>query len=302
MESSLVSILIITFNSSKYILETLESAKNQRYKNIELIISDDCSTDDTVIICKSWLEKNAGRFVRTKILTVPQNTGICSNLNRGFRECNGQWIKFIAGDDIMLDNCISDNIQYVMSNNGTEIALSKMIHFKDSFTKSNILDYEITNNKILSFFQKDFSNQLKTIVSINYLPAPTVFVKKGLLDRYGLFIEKYFYEDWPMWITLIENRVKIQYFETATVAYRHNANSLTASTTTLFNMRHIDARIMIMRDMCYKYYSKWRIYVEELNYKLAKYFYNHGMNVSSGVNKFLWHTTQKILLILKGDM
>ncbi len=52
---TLVSIVVITYNSAKFILETLESSKAQTYKNIELIISDDCSTDNTVEICQQWI-------------------------------------------------------------------------------------------------------------------------------------------------------------------------------------------------------------------------------------------------------
>lgn len=53
----LVSIVVITYNSSEYVLETLESAKAQTYTNIELIVSDDCSTDETVSICKNGLKQ-----------------------------------------------------------------------------------------------------------------------------------------------------------------------------------------------------------------------------------------------------
>ena len=51
----LVSVVVITYNSAKFVIETLESVKSQTYKNIELIISDDCSTDDTVERCRLWL-------------------------------------------------------------------------------------------------------------------------------------------------------------------------------------------------------------------------------------------------------
>lgn len=64
----LVSVVVITYNSEKYILETLESIKTQSYKNLELIISDDCSKDDTVMICRDWLDKEGERFIRTKLI------------------------------------------------------------------------------------------------------------------------------------------------------------------------------------------------------------------------------------------
>lgn len=66
----LVSIVVTTYNSSKYVLETLESVKAQTYKNIELIISDDYSLDNTVEICKKWITENSDRFVNTKIIIV----------------------------------------------------------------------------------------------------------------------------------------------------------------------------------------------------------------------------------------
>ena len=82
-DAPLVSIVLITYNSSKYILETLESVKNQVWENIELIISDDGSTDDTTTICSNWLEENKERFQNVQLITVAKNTGIPSNCNRG---------------------------------------------------------------------------------------------------------------------------------------------------------------------------------------------------------------------------
>ena len=57
----LVSVVVITYNSCKYVRETLESAKMQTYRNIELIVTDDGSTDATVDICRKWLEANGDR-------------------------------------------------------------------------------------------------------------------------------------------------------------------------------------------------------------------------------------------------
>ena len=70
----MVSIIVITYNSAKYVLETLESARAQTYQNIELIISDDGSQDNTVEMCKDWLSENNKCFVSTELLTVEKNT------------------------------------------------------------------------------------------------------------------------------------------------------------------------------------------------------------------------------------
>ena len=83
----LVSVPVITYNSSKFVLETLESIKAQTYQNIELIISDDCSTDNTVELCQKWVEENKERFVRTQIITSDLNTGVSAN---GYRWTNWQ--------------------------------------------------------------------------------------------------------------------------------------------------------------------------------------------------------------------
>src|SRR5690606_12985960 len=98
--------------SGKYILDTLESVKNQSWDNIELIISDDGSTDNTIAICSNWLVENQDRFYNALLITVTENTGIPSNCNRGLRAIQGEWLKVISGDDLLLNNCISDNIDY----------------------------------------------------------------------------------------------------------------------------------------------------------------------------------------------
>ena len=107
----LVSVLVITYNSAKFVLETLESIKAQTYQNIELIISDDCSTDNIVELCQKWVEENKERFVRTQIITSDLNTGVSANGNRGRDACQGEWIKGIAGDDLLMPNCVEDCVE-----------------------------------------------------------------------------------------------------------------------------------------------------------------------------------------------
>ena len=114
MKLPLVSIAVVTYNSSKTVLETLDSIKEQTYPNIELIISDDCSKDNTVELCRGWVEKNKGRFVRVEILTVETNTGVSANFNRADAASRGEWGKPIAGDDLLLPNAIQEYVNYII--------------------------------------------------------------------------------------------------------------------------------------------------------------------------------------------
>lgn len=134
----LISVVIITYNSSKYILETLESIKAQSYKNIELIVSDDCSTDNSVELSTKWINENRDRFTNAKIITTPVNTGISANCNRGLRECTGEWIKILSGDDILLKNSIKDNFNYASE------------HPEASFIFSNVCEIDEKGEMIRS--------------------------------------------------------------------------------------------------------------------------------------------------------
>ena len=112
-EQPLVSVRVVTYNSSKTVEETLDSIYNQTYSNIELIISDDCSKDNTVAICRNWIELHKERFVRTEMITVDKNTGVTGNVNRSEEACKGVWVKGIAGDDVLMPNCIQIYMEYV---------------------------------------------------------------------------------------------------------------------------------------------------------------------------------------------
>jgi glycosyltransferase involved in cell wall biosynthesis len=93
----LVSIIVVTYNSSKYVIETLESARLQSYKNVELIVTDDSSSDDTVEICKNWGLLHASHFVNFTIIESRQNQGIASNCNKGLLGASGEWDKTDRG-------------------------------------------------------------------------------------------------------------------------------------------------------------------------------------------------------------
>ena len=88
-DRDLVSVLILAYNAEKYIRDLLESIKDQTYQNIEIIISDDASKDDTVRIAQVWKDENRLCLKKMMISRSEQNQGVVKNANLGFAHCNG---------------------------------------------------------------------------------------------------------------------------------------------------------------------------------------------------------------------
>lgn len=112
-DNPLVSVVVITYKSANTILETLESFKQQTYKNIELIVSDDCSPDNTVEVVEEWIKNNSSYFVTVQLLKNSQNIGPSGNLNRGIKAATGEWIKSLAGDDTVTPDAIAKYVEYL---------------------------------------------------------------------------------------------------------------------------------------------------------------------------------------------
>lgn len=110
MASPLVSILIITFNQKEFIEETLLSALEQDYKNLEVVVADDASTDGTAEVILSYAKKYNSRLVP---LIGEENLGITGNSNRGLSQCQGKYVAFQGGDDVLLPGKISAQVNWM---------------------------------------------------------------------------------------------------------------------------------------------------------------------------------------------
>lgn len=218
----IVSVVVITYNSSKYILECLDSIYNQTYKDVELIISDDCSKDNTVDICREWLSEKKDRFVRTELITVEKNTGTSANCNRGFKSSSGEWIKLIAGDDALLSNCISDNVEYISNHDGINILFSKVVPIGNVEVGRK---WPFLNP--MQFLGKLTLRQVRILLcERNFLPAASAFIRKSVWEYLGGFDEQIpFLEDWPMWMKATNNGFVLSCMDKETVEYRFSENS-----------------------------------------------------------------------------
>lgn len=221
----LVSIPVITYNSSQTVLDTLESIKFQTYKNLELILSDDASRDDTVSICKEWIEKNRSRFIRVLLIEGKSNVGISANANRALSSCEGEWVKGIAGDDILFPDCISRFVEYVCKHQSAVYVFAKIKAFGGS--KRDIKLYEDRFNNV--FFSVPREEQYQLLLRGICPPAPTAFYHREKVKELGVLNDERipFMEDLPKWVSLYRKGVSFDFLDEYVVNYRLGGISTT---------------------------------------------------------------------------
>lgn len=229
MKEPLVSVVVIAFNSADYIVETLDSIKAQSYQTLELIVSDDCSTDLTALIVTDWIAQNEGRFERSNFVTSKINTGISANGNRGAKNCSGEFIKFIAGDDLLLPNCITDLVDFMVAN-GLHVACSKVGGFGVNAPAAERLIYaeEVMHR---NFYESNQDSQYRQLlVSCPVLVVLGAMYSSRLFSEVGGFNEAYpMMEDYPYLVRVSELGYKFRLLDTYTVKYRVRADPNTAS-------------------------------------------------------------------------
>lgn len=226
MEQPLVTVFVITYNSADYIIEGLESVKAQTYPNIELVVSDDCSSDNTVEFVREWLENNKQHFTNTVLVTTPVNTGVAPNCNRAIKASSGKWLKVLAGDDQLLPNSIEDYVNYIQNNADCDIVFGKLSFFGENKDLTSQIKQHYEKNlypKIKTDLRNQYLNNLKRL----YVPGPGLFFSRKLYDDVGGFDEKYpTGEEYPFTLYLLEKNYHIKFLDKEVYGYNVRENSL----------------------------------------------------------------------------
>ena len=108
MNQDLVSVIMPSFNTVKYIEKSIESVLNQTYKNLELIIVDDCSTDNTDEIIKPLLSDKRIKYIKNE-----KNSGAAVSRNKAMAAAQGKWIAFLDSDDIWEKDKLEKQIDFM---------------------------------------------------------------------------------------------------------------------------------------------------------------------------------------------
>src|SRR5690606_34648420 len=194
MEEIIISVITTVKNGQTYILETLESVKNQTFKKFEHIIVDDGSTDSTLSILKIFQKKNPEYKM---IILEPGQIGRGKALNLAVSKSNGKWIAIIDADDIWHPEKLA--IQYrVIGENNVDVLATATNLFRDisSIKKDEITVEEYT----LSFYS------INDLLKSNTLSHSSVLIRKDIC-KYNEGLKSQF--DYELWLRLAKQKKKL---------------------------------------------------------------------------------------------
>ncbi|MDD4382070.1 MAG: glycosyltransferase [Candidatus Dojkabacteria bacterium] len=167
----LVSIVIPVYNGERYVKESIDSCINQTYRNTEIIVVDDESTDNTLNILKEYGEK-------IKVLSVKKQNGLGNVINIGIRESKGKYIARLDSDDVMYPTRLEKQVQY-LEDNPNCVAVGGHI---DVIDENGI----IKNHREYAVEDKDIR---KNMFLFSPFAHPAVTLRRTSLESVGLYPE-----------------------------------------------------------------------------------------------------------------
>lgn len=236
-----VSIIIISFNQKDFISEAIEGAINQNYKHLEIVISDDGSTDGTAQIIHQWQMRFPRRLVA---LLNKDNVGITRNCNRALRACSGDFITIIGGDDIMLPGKVAAQIDWFKQDENRVLcghAIETI--FADGSRSPYAGPFQGSEGVGPDSF----------IRNGGVLPAISIMVRKSSIPNHGFEEAIPIASDFLFWIEVLMAGGKFGYIEGVFAKYRSHDGNVTKRFSETFRDLECTYNIIAKR---YPKYSK----------------------------------------------
>jgi len=210
MDQITVSIFLLTYNQEQFIAQTINSILMQKANfNFQIVIGEDCSTDGTRSICKTFAEKYSNKI---KLLpALEKNIGLIANYMRTIKACEGKYIAICDGDDYWIDeNKLQKQVSFLEDNPNYSIVYSKLKKlFPDGTFKESI------QRKLKQ--AGDFDD----LVFENVIPSVTVlFRNRQNISAVPTWITNFPYGDWPTYLWILKDGGKIHFMDEITAVYR----------------------------------------------------------------------------------
>ncbi|HET9054287.1 MAG TPA: glycosyltransferase, partial [Cyclobacteriaceae bacterium] len=191
MERLLVSVVCLCYNQARFVEEAIQSVLNQSYLNVQLIVVDDASTDNSADVIKTVLRAHP----EVPFLELPENLGNCKAFNRGLALTKGSFIIDLAADDVLLPDRIEKGVQVLLEKGQTY-----GVHFSDAeiIDENNVHLYN--HSERFPHYTIPQGDVYAEIIRRYFICPPTVMFTRQVADVLGGYDEALSYEDFDFWI------------------------------------------------------------------------------------------------------
>ena len=224
----LFSLTIICYNHEKYIEDAIQSILTQTYNNIEVVICDDASTDNSWDIIQSFMPELRKRFNRAIAFRNTCNIGLISSLNKVIDIVKGAIVYFMSGDDMLAENYSSD----IMHASAEYPEASVFV--TDGYRVEEQAKYSELDISLLSPFYIDKPDLSKDtlfdrLFLSNVIFAPGTSVKREVYDKFGKYDVNICIEDLEYWLRISRTKeTEFVFIDKKDVFYRKNPNSVSS--------------------------------------------------------------------------
>jgi glycosyltransferase involved in cell wall biosynthesis len=191
----LVSVLIITFNHEKYIEKCLESIFSQDYSNLEILIRDDLSVDNTRSIIIKYLKQSEQRVTKVHVDFYEENIGVVRSLNRLLTQVKGSFFCLCSGDDFYHPGRIKRQVEVLSGlpdSFGVVYGDLTVVDFNGQVTFPSFYEWHLCGK------YPPCGDIFHEFIWSNPIHPMSVMVRKSLMDVVGKFDENLIFEDWDM--------------------------------------------------------------------------------------------------------
>lgn len=220
-EHPLVTVIAVCYNHARFVVECLDSIRNQTYPNLQIIIMDDCSQDDSTKIIQDWIERYK---IECSFIAHQKNQGLCRTLNEALELVQGEYISIVATDDLWLPEKLAMQVD-VLERLPSDVG----VVYGDSWQITE--EGELLPELLLKPYQERYGalpdgDIYSRLLEGDFIPALNPLTRRKCYDVVGQYDERLSYEDWDMWLRIAE-RFKFSFLPQVVTKYRHVSNSLT---------------------------------------------------------------------------
>ncbi|MEI7028314.1 glycosyltransferase family 2 protein [Paenibacillus sp. y28] len=220
MRNYLVSIILPVYNGARFLRQSIDSVMSQTHENFELIIVDDCSTDESPEIIAEYVNKD----IRIRTIRHSQNQYLPQALNTGFQAALGDYFTWTSDDNIYKPNAIAHFVTMLSSDTEADVVYGNEAAIDEA--GNAIPGYEMDTPEVIPI--------------LSCIGGYFMFKKQVYFDVGGYESEWFLVEDWQFWLKAYNAGYKFVKTEECNYLYRHSTTSLTATKQQLIVAKAIE--------------------------------------------------------------